>query len=131
MPKTSDGCQKVCEILLLFELLRRRRPDLRLGQAESLLDLVGRRGLSRLLSPRKSEAFRTIDEGFLFGRRLLGRTSKRRPLDLLTDALEVAAEELPPETVATRVREEGFARSSEDLVGRLRPVQGLRGRSLP
>lgn len=116
MPKTLDSCAKVCEILLLLELLRRRRPDLNFGQVENLLSLVGRFDDGRLTSPRKSRAGQLISEGLLIGHLPHARARPRTPLDVLITGLEVAPEVLPPETTATRVREEGFARSARDLI---------------
>lgn len=116
MPNSSDSCARVCEILLLFELLRRQRPDLNFERVASLLNLVGRREPDRLASPRKSRASRLINEALVFEQRI-GRRRSKRPLDLLVAGLEEAPEAFPPETAVTPVREDGVARSAEDLEG--------------
>lgn len=121
MPNNSDSCAKVCEILLLLELLRRRRPDLNFERGESLLSLVGGFDPSKLLSPRNSTAARIIREGLLLGH-LPHAPRPKTPLDLLITGLEVAPEALPPETAATRVREDGLARSARDLLERTTPL---------
>jgi len=113
VPNSSDSCAKVCEILLLLELLRRRRPDLSFGRAESLLSLVGEFDPSKFLSAPKSRAGRLIREGLLIGH-LPHARRPRTPLDALVEGLEIAPSALPPETVATRIREEGAARSSRE-----------------
>ena len=120
MPRTSDSCAKVCEILLLLELLRRQRPDLNFERAESLLSLVGGFDLSKLLTPPKSRARRVIQEGLLLGH-LPHAPRPRTPLDLLVTGLEAAPALLPPETTATRVKEDGLARSMRDLLERTTP----------
>ncbi len=112
MPDSSDSCARVCEILLLFELLKRRRPDLNFGRGESLLSLVGNFDLARLVPPSKSRAGRVIAEGLLLGHLPHAKARPKTPLAALVQGLEVAPDRLPPETQATRVREEGLARSS-------------------
>ncbi len=125
MPNSSDSCARVCEILLLLELLRRQRPDLNFERVESLLNLVGSRDPGQLASPRKSRSARLINEALVFEQRI-GRPKSKRPLDLLTAALEEAPTAFPPETAATPAREQGVARSAEDLestvLGRHFPV---------
>jgi len=125
VPKSSDACARVCEILLLLEILKRQRPDLNFERVASLLNLVGSRDADRLASPRKSRASRIINEALVFEQRI-GRRKSRRPLDLLTAALEEAPTAFPPETAVTPTREDGVARSSEDLestvIGRHFPV---------
>lgn len=120
MPNSSDSCARVCEILLLLELLKRRRPDLNFERAESLLNLVAKFDLGRLALPGKSEARRVIREGLLLGHLPHARRPST-PLDLLVTGLEVAPDALPPETPATRVREDGFARGMRDLLDRTTP----------
>jgi len=114
VPNSSDSCARVCEILLLFELLRKQRPDLNFERVVSLLNLVGNREPGKLASPRKSRASRIINEALVFEQRL-GRRRSKRPLDLMTAGLEEALTELPPDTAVTATREDGVARSSEDL----------------
>jgi len=116
VPNSSESCARVCEILLLFELLRRQRPDLNFERVASLLNLVGKREPAALASPRKSRASRIINEALVFEQRI-GRRRSKRPLDLLTAGLEEAPTAFPPETSVTPVREDGIARSSEDLEG--------------
>lgn len=53
VPRKSDPCSKVCELLLLVELLRLRRPDLRPVEPESLISLVG---LQKRRPPVRSDA---------------------------------------------------------------------------
>ncbi len=130
MPRTSDGCQKVCEILLLFELLKRQRPDLNLGRVESLLALVGRLNLGRLLSPRKSRAAMLIADG-VRGRG--PRPKPKTPVDVIIAGLEEAPAALPAESPATQLRETGAATSAVDLLEPLlsRPLPGFPSRFLP
>jgi len=116
VPNSSEACARVCEILLLLELLRRQRPDLNFERVESLLNLVGKREPDRLSPPRKSRASRIINEALVFEQRI-GRRRSKRPLDLLTAGLEEAPAAFPPETAVTPTREDGIARSSEDLEG--------------
>jgi len=124
VPNSSDSCARVCEILLLLELLRRQRPDLNFERVASLLNLVGKRDPERLASPRKSRTSRIINEALVFEQRI-GRRRSKRPLDLLTAGLEEAPEAFPPETPVTPTREDGVARSAEDLEG------GVIGRHFP
>ena len=114
MPNSSDSCARVCEILLLLELLRRQRPDLNFERAESLLSLVGGFDRSKLLAPSKSRAGRLIREGLLLGHLPHAKARPRTPLDALIVGLEVAPQDLPPETVATRIKEDGQARSARE-----------------
>ncbi len=120
MPRTSDSCARVCEILLLFELLTRQRPDLNFERVVSLLNLVGKRDRARLASPRKSRSSRVIQEALVFEQRI-GRKRSRSPLDLLTAGLEEAPVAFPPETPVTAAREDGNARSADDLEGDILP----------
>ncbi len=120
MPNSSDSCAKVCEILLLYELLKQQRPDLNFERVASLLNLVGRRGPGHLAPPRKSRVSRLVNEALVFEQRL-GRRRSKKPLDLLTAALEEAPVAFPPETAVTVAREDGNARSSEDLEGDILP----------
>ena len=85
-----------------------------------MLNLVGEFDLSKLLSPRKSRARQVIAEGLLLGH-LPHAPKPRTPLDMLVTGLEAAPELLPPETAATRVREDGLARSMRDLLKRTTP----------
>jgi len=114
VPNSSDSCAKVCEILLLLELLKRQRPDLSFGRAESLLSLVGEFDQSKFLSPRKSKASRLIREGLLIGHLPHDKARPRTPIDALVLGLEVAPQDLPPETPATRIKEEGQARGARE-----------------
>ena len=127
MPNSSDSCARVCEILLLFELLKRRRPDLNFAQVASLLSLVGRPE-KPLLSPSKSRAHRVIQEALVFEQRI-GRKRSRTPLDLVVAGLEEAPLTLPPETVATKQREAGIAQAAKDILTTLTsppPPDGIR-----
>ncbi len=113
MPNSSDSCARVCEILLLFELLKRQRPDLNFERVASLLSLVGRPD-GPLPPVRSARAARIIREGLVFEQRL-GRKKSRAPLDLVVAGLEEAPRELPTETVASRQRETGIAQSAKDI----------------
>ena len=53
MPKNSGSCEKLCNLLLLVELLKLRRPDLRPVELGNLLDLAGP---PRLRAPQRSDA---------------------------------------------------------------------------
>jgi len=121
VPNNSDSCAKVCEILLLLELLRRQRPDLRLGQAESLLSLVAEFDPARRLLLPSGRAARIIKEGLLLGHLPHAKVRPKTPLEALVVGLEVAPELLPPETPATRVTENGFARASRFITEKVRP----------
>jgi len=116
VPNSSDSCARVCEILLLFELLRKQRPDLNFERVASLLNLVGKRDPERLVSPRKSRSSRIINEALVFEQRI-GRKRSKTPLDLMTSALEEAPIAFPPETALTPATEDGIARSADDLEG--------------
>jgi len=53
VPKRLEQSAKMCVLLLLSELLRLRRPDLRPVEPENLINLVGRRGRLR---PKRSDS---------------------------------------------------------------------------
>ncbi len=121
MPNSSDSCARVCEILLLFELLRRQRPDLNFERVASLLSLVGKPD-GPLPPVRNSRAARIIREGLVFEQRSrtgIVRGKIRDPLDLVVAGLEEAPRALPSETVATRQREVGIAQSAKDIFSQL------------
>jgi len=117
VPKTSGSCELVCEILLLYELLRRRRPDLNFERAASLLALVGRRGRRSLPPVPKSKTRGILLEGVGFLRKVGVRVEE--PLELVAAALEAAPEVIPVETPGTALKEESIARGTEDLLGGL------------
>lgn len=100
MPRTSDPCARVCEILALYELLTRRRPDLRLELGESFLGLVGRRGRRSLPPVAKSRTRAIIKDGLAQAKR--EKIKVETPLDLLATALELAPEVLTPQFSPTR-----------------------------
>ena len=134
MPRTSDSCAKVCEILLLFELLKRQRPDLNFELVANLLSLVGRVDRGKLAPFSKARAHRIIQEGLIFEQRI-GRRRSRTPLDLVVAGLEEAPRALPPETAASRQRETGVAQSAKDIVGQIAsappPELGIRAGAPP
>lgn len=113
MPNSSGSCARVCEILLLFELLKRRRPDLNFERVESLLSLAGRRGRRALPPPSKSPTRAILLEGVGFLRKIGERP--KEPLDLVIAGLEVAPEVIG--TDAPVAREEAIVRGTEDLLG--------------
>ncbi len=115
MPRTSESCQKVCEILLLFELLRRRRPDLRLEEGASFLSLVGRRGRRALPPPSKSPSRELIKEGLQVGR--AAGLKLREPLDVVSAALELAPEVFPSFGQGHELTEAAIAEGIEDILG--------------
>jgi len=121
VPNSSDSCAKVCEILLLLELLRRQRPDLRLEQAASLVSLVGEFDPGRRFLLPSGRARRVIKEGLLLGHLPHAKARPKTPLEALVVGLEAAPELLPPETAATRVTESGFARASRFITENARP----------
>lgn len=134
MQNSSGSCAKVCEILLLFELLKRQRPDLNFGLVASLLSLVGKAEKSKLAPVRSARSARIIREALVFEQRI-GRRRSRTPLDLVTAGLEEAPRELPPETAATRQREAGVAQSAKDIVSQIAsappPELGIRAGAPP
>ena len=120
MPKNSGSCQKLCNLILLVELLRLRRPDLRPVEPESLISLVGvpRR------KPNRSDAKPAV---MLLREQIAMLPAKERPVDQLSlfmDALEelISDPVPPPESFDPRegptmsgLREETSARVQEAL----------------
>ena len=120
MPKHSDDCQKLCKLILLVELLKLRRPDLRPVAPESL---VGLRSLPvrPLLKSDSAPAVMLLRE------QLAQLPPKERPddqLGLFIDALEELNSDPvpPPESFDPRegptmsgLREETGARVREAL----------------
>jgi hypothetical protein len=103
----------VCEILLLYELLKRRRPDLNLERAESLLSLVGRRR-SKLLPPPKAGVREVIKQGLDFATQ--ARIGFKDPIDVMAETLRIAPAVLPVESEQAEVQEREIARESVDLL---------------
>jgi len=115
VPRTSDSCARVCEILLLYELLKRRRPDLNLERGVNLLSLVGRRGRKALPSPAKSPSRELIKEGLKVGRE--AGLKLREPLDVVAAALELSPEVFPSFGVSHELTEAAVAEGIEDILG--------------
>jgi len=85
VPKNSGRCSKVCDLLLLVELLRLRQPGLRPVAPESLIRLVGLPRGRRLTRADSAPALALLKES------LDAIPKKDRPtnqLDLFMDALE-------------------------------------------
>lgn len=112
MPKTSDVCSEVCEILLLYELLKRRRPDLNFERAESLLSLVGRRG--RLQPPPKAAVKEVIQRGLAFAKQ--AGVAFNDPVEMMKEVMRLAPDVLPPESPRAEVLETEIAKESVDLL---------------
>ena len=120
MPRNSESCEKLCRILLLVELLKLRRPDLKPVAPESL---VGLRSLP-VRPLLKSDA---RPAAMLIREQLAQLPPKDRPSDqlgLFIDALEELNQDPvpPPETFDPRegptmsgLREETGARVREAL----------------
>ena len=83
MPRNSDACERVCNLLLLLELLKAQQLDLRLGGRESLISLVGGRRGRR---PRTAE--QVFEQGLATFR---GRVPTE-PLDLIAAGLDQVLE---------------------------------------
>lgn len=86
MPKSLESCERVCNLLLLLELLRQQQPDLKLGGRASLLSLVGVRRGRR---PRTAQA--AFDQGLATFR---GR-KPTDPLDVIIAGLDQLLEFAP------------------------------------
>jgi len=108
VPNSSDSCARVCEILLLLELLRRQRPDLSLEQGESLLSLVGGRR-ERRVPPLKSVARAVIRAG-------LAAAKVKTVPDLLTAGLDLAPVALPPQLDPAFLVQRSIMGAAEDLM---------------
>ncbi len=113
MPRTSDVCSEVCEILLLYELLKRRRPDLNFGRAESLIGLVGR-PKRRLLPPGKAPVREVIQRGLAFAKQ--AGVEFNDPVEVMKEVMRIAPAVLPPESPRVEVQEGEIARDSVDLL---------------
>lgn len=114
MPKSSDVCKRECEILLLLELLRRRRRDLNFERGESLLGLVAGSVLPRRLVNRSPSRIGVL-AGIKFGKNSGVRFTD--PVQLIVTGLELAPDILPPESPLQEIREQALATISEDLFG--------------
>lgn len=90
MPKSLESCERVCNLLLLLELLREQQPGLKLGGRASLLSLVGVRRGRR---PRQAQA--SFDSGLAT---FQGR-KPTSPLDVIIAGLDQLLDlaPLPPE----------------------------------
>jgi len=119
VPRSSESCQRVCEILLLYELLRRRRPDLRLEEAGSFLSLVGRRGRRSLPPVAKSPTRALIQQGIASARKEGLRP--KEPLDIVVAALELAPEVFPSFGPGHELTEARVAAGIEDILGGTTP----------
>jgi len=85
VPKNSERCPKLCNLLLLVELLRLQRPDLRPAEPESLISLVG---VPRRRPPSRADAGPAVA---LLKETLANIPVKTRPtnqIDLFMAALE-------------------------------------------
>ena len=122
--KNSDDCQKLCKLLLLVELLKLRRPDLRPVAPESLLSLVGvpSRPVNRAAS---QPAVMLLREQIA---ELPPKERRANQLDLFIDALEELNRDPvpPPESFDPR---EGPTMSGlrEEIGGRVREALSRKG----
>lgn len=82
MPRNLESCERVCNLLLLLELLRRRQADSKPEAPESLLSLVGERRGRR---PRQAEA------SFKLGLNTFKRRPKE-PEDVMVAGLDLLVE---------------------------------------
>ena len=78
MPRSSDVCERVCNLLLLLELLKAQQPGLRLEGRGSLLSLVGGRRRAR---PRTAAA--SFEQGLATFKR-----APTNPLDVMIAGLD-------------------------------------------
>jgi len=84
VPKSLGSCSKLCALLLLVELLRLRRPDLRPVEPESLISLVGSSRRSPVPADAKPAAA-FVRENLLL---LPPRERPKDQLELFMDALQ-------------------------------------------
>jgi len=84
VPRNSDVCERVCNLLLLLELLRARQSGLKLGGRGSLLSLVGGRRRAR---PRSAE------QSFNQGLATFKGKKPTDPLDVVIAGLDLVAEQ--------------------------------------
>lgn len=110
MPRNSESCQNLCNLLLLVALLNQLRPGLRLVEPESLIRLVG---LPRKRPPNRSDALPALA---LLDESLAAIPKKDRPkteFNLFLDALEelnqmtLASEDFPVHHLALAVPSPG------------------------
>lgn len=138
MPKRLEQSAKACVLLLLSELLRLRRPDLKPVEPRSLVNLVGRRGRLRpkLTDSKDAVEFveenlalipanrRPKDEAALFGEALQELTDGSPGFDFTE-----GGDPVPPGRVAELLSEQGLI--AVPLPGFRLPPSFLKGKPTP